>query len=131
MRKAFSLILASLLVTVVGAAVLAQTHNNMTEKKATDEVTLSSDVLVGTHLLKAGRYEISCDAKVIKFSSLTSVPGSLADYRTKVLEVPCQGQELPAKRQHTELSMPTNKAGVRYLEKLYLRGSNIEHVFPN
>lgn len=132
MRKSFALVLAVLLFGVVGAAVLAQTHNNMTEKKVSDEITLSSDTRVGTHLLKAGRYRVQCDTKTIRFSLITTDIGQGGfSSMTKVLETPCQGKELPAKRERTELSLPKGTDGVTVLEKLYLRGSNIEHVFPN
>lgn len=127
MRKSLSLVLGVLL---VGAVVLAQTHNNMTEKKASDEFTLTSDTMVGTHLLKAGDYNVVCDTKTIKFSLITVRTGR-DSYLTKVLEVPCQGKELPDRRERTELVIPQNKNGVPVLEKLYLRGSNVEHVFPN
>ena len=123
--SSISLALAFLL---AGAVVLAQTHNNSVEKKASDEYTFQSDVRIGSHLLKAGRYEMSCDKMHISFSLITVRAGDRTV--TKVLEVPCQGKELPAKRQFTELSLPVAPDGVAVLEKLYLRGSNVEHVFP-
>lgn len=131
MRKSLSLVIGLLL---VGAVVFAQTvtHDNMKEKKASDEVTFSTDVKVGTALLKAGRYKIVCDSKTIKFSLLTADPGpGNFIYEKKVLEVPCQGKQLDARRENTSLTMPVGKDGVAVLEKLYLKGSNIEHVFPN
>jgi hypothetical protein len=109
---------------------MAQTHSNMIEKKVTDEFTIPSDIMVGTHLLKAGDYRVSCDTKKISFSLIT-VRSGRDSYLTKVLEVECQGKELPARRENTELVMPPNKEGIPVLEKLYLRGSNVEHVFPN
>jgi hypothetical protein len=127
MRKSLALVLGVLL---VGAVVMAQTHNNMTEKKVTDEFTIPSDIKVGTHLLKAGDYRVSCDTKTITFSLIT-VRSGRDSYLTKVLEVPCEGKELSARRENTELVIPPNKEGVPVLQKLYLRGSNIEHVFPN
>jgi hypothetical protein len=127
MRKSLALVVGVLL---VGAVVMAQTHNNMTEKKVMDEITIPSDVKVGNHLLKAGDYRVTCDTKVITFSLITVRTGR-DSYLTKVLEVPCQGKELSARRENTELVIPPNKEGVPVLEKLYVRGSNIEHVFPN
>ena len=129
MRKSLSLVLAVLL---VGAVVLAQTHNNTTEKKASAEVTFTSDVMVGTHLLKAGRYQIACDTKTVKFSliSTDAREGGFISMK-KVLEVPCDGKQLEARHVHTEMSLPPNKDGVPVLQKLYLDGSNVEHIFPN
>jgi hypothetical protein len=129
MRKSFMVILASLLISVSGTAVLAQSHDNMKEKKAYDELSLSSDVLVSGHLLKAGRYRIECDRQTIKFYKVVEGEGVYVT-RTKVLELPCQGKELQANSKATELTIPANKDGVKVLEKLLLRGSNVEHVFP-
>lgn len=128
MRRSFTFILAALIAGVVGAAgLVAQSHNN--EKKATDEVRFSRDIRVGDTVLKPGRYEVSCDTKTIKFSRIDVGPGVYTTV-TKVLEMPCQGKELEAKRERTELAMPVGTDGVQVLEKLYLRGSNVEHVFP-
>ena len=129
MRKSFLVILASVLISFAGTAALAQSHDNMKEKKVSDEITLSSDLLVSGHLLKAGRYRIECDRATIKFYVVEEGPGVYVT-QTKVLEVPCKGAELAEKRTTTQLSMPVNKDGVKVLEKLLLRGSNIEHVFP-
>ena len=131
MRKSFFVILAGLLFSFVATAALAQSHDNMKEKKASDELTISSDVLVGGHLLKAGRYWIECDRETIKFYRVAEAgEGNLSVTRTKVLEMPCKGAELAEKRKATQLTMPPNKDGVKVLEKLLLRGSNVEHVFP-
>ncbi len=129
MRKSISLVLAVVLFGVV--VVLAQTHSNTTEKKASAEVTFTSDVMVGTHLLKAGRYQIACDTKTVKFSLITTDVG-MGQFTSmkKVLEVPCEGNALTERHVHTEMSMPANKAGVPVLQKLLLDGSNVEHVFP-
>jgi hypothetical protein len=127
MRKSLALVVGVLL---VGAVVMAQTHNNMTEKKVMDEITIPVDVKVGNHLLKAGDYRVTCDTKVITFALITVRTGR-DSYLTKVLELPCEGKELAARRENTELVIPANKDGVPVLEKLYLRGSNLEHVFPN
>jgi hypothetical protein len=128
-QSAFSFALAVLLTCAVGAVVLAQTHNNMTEKKATDEITFGADTKIGTHLLKAGRYEVSCNRELIKFSLITTRAGNTT--LTKVLEVPCQGKELADKRETSQISVPKGPDGVPVLRTLLLRGSNIEHVFPN
>jgi hypothetical protein len=129
MRKSFSLILA---VLFVGTVVLAQTtHNNTTEKKASDQITLKADTKVGNTVLKAGRYKIACDTKTVTFWLVTTDVG-MGEFTStkKVLEMPCDGKELTERSPHTELTVP-EKAGVVVLEKLTLRGGNVEHVFPN
>lgn len=132
MRKSpVSLVSVVLAVLLAGAVVLAQTHSNTVEKKASDDVRFSKDIMVGTQLLKAGHYQVSCDTKTIKFSKIEVTPGTSFTTATKVLEVPCQGKEVAERHKHTEFSLPVNKDGVAVLEKLNLRGSNIEHVFPN
>ena len=130
MRRSFPFLVALLIVGVVSVAVLAQTHSNTTEKKASDEITFNTDTLVGSHLLKAGRYLVQCDRMTITFSHITNDVGQgHFKFATKVLEMPCLGKELPAKAERTQLSVPENKDGVTVLEKLVLRGSNVEHVF--
>ena len=129
MRKVIAFVLSFLVVGWIGTTLFAQSHDNMKEKKATDELTLSSDVLVAGHLLKAGKYRIECDRDKIKFFKVVEGDGVYVT-ATKVLELPCSGKELDAKRTATEMFLPLNKDGVKVLEKLYLRGSNIEHVFP-
>jgi hypothetical protein len=127
MRKSLSLVLGLMLISAVLAA---QTHNNAAEKKASDEVTFKTDVRIGSQVLKAGRYEIACDRNTIKFSLVEVGPGIFTT-RTKKLEVPCQGKELTEKMAHTEMSLPVGPDGIPVLAKLLLKGSNVEHVFPN
>jgi hypothetical protein len=129
MRKVIAFVLSFLLVGAIGTTLFAQSHDNMKEKKASDELTISSDFLVGGHLLKAGRYRIECDRTTIKFYKVVEGEGVYVT-STKVLELPCQGTEMAQVRTSTQLTMPANKDGVKVLEKLLLRGSNIEHVFP-
>lgn len=118
MRKAFFLALSFLLTT---GLVLAQTHSNTTERKAKDQITLVTDTRVGTTMLKAGDYEVSCDREKITFLRLSD--------RKTVLVVPCKGRELAVKQANTEVHTALDKDGVRYLDKLLIGGSNIEHTF--
>jgi len=132
MRRSFSLLVVALIVSVVSVTLLAQAHSNTIEKKASGEISLNADTLVGSQLLKAGRYLVQCDRMTIVFSLLTTDVGQgRFQSATKVLEVPCLGKELPAKADRTELSLPENKDGVPVLAKLVLRGSNVEHSFQH
>ena len=132
MRKALLVILA--LVGVVGVAGIAaaQDHNNMTEKKVSDQITFSTDVRVGTQLIKAGEYLVTCDTKTVKFTRLEQTyegPGHWQKASDKPFEFVCKGKELPTKSERTELDMPPGSDGVPVLAKMYIRGSNIEHTF--
>lgn len=138
MKKVF--LLAAGFVSVVGV-LAAQDHNNMTEKKAKDVIVLSSDVKVGTHMLTAGEYRVVCDTRKVTFTRLVAAKDQEringVDPITrlqliganKALEVECKGRELGEARKDTQVETVVGADGVRYLDKLYLRGSTVEHVF--
>lgn len=139
MRKSITVALGVLL---AGSFVFAQSHDNVTEKSAKDVVTFTSDIRVGTVVLIAGEYKIACDTKTITFTRLIAGskdqeqkdlldPMSRAQQvsNTKALEVPCKGAHLSEKVKTTVAEVAVDKNGVKYLDKLLLRGSNVEHVF--
>lgn len=139
MRKFMMVVLGVLL---TGGPAFAQSHSNMTENTAKDIVTFTSDVRVGTVLLIAGEYKVACDKNTITFTRLIAGskdqeqkdlldPMSRAQQvsNTKALEVPCKGVQLKEKVKTTVAQIGVDKDGVKYLEKLLLRGSNVEHVF--
>ena len=126
---------------VAGGLVLAQDHNNSTERPAKDDVVFRTDVRVGTTMLTAGEYRVMCDTKTITFTRLVSAKDQeekdLLDPltrvqvlgNTKALEVPCRGKELKEKAAQSSWSIATDKDGVKYLDTLCLKGSTIEHTF--
>ena len=118
MRKLLALVLGAAFVTVVLAA---QTHDNQTEKTAKDSITLTDNLKVGSTVLGPGEYRVVCDTKTVTFTRKSD--------NVKALEVPCKGTELSAKSETTILHTSLDRAGVRVLDKLYLRGSNVEHTF--
>jgi len=118
MRKFLFLVLGVLL---VAANLIAQDHSNVTEKTVKDQITLVSDVRVGVTVLKAGEYRVVCDTVKISFTRV-------GDNKAAVV-VPCKGQELRQPTRATEVHTAVDQSGVRFLEKLLLRGSNIEHTF--
>lgn len=138
MRKPLLVTLGLLL--AIGTLV-AQTHDNMTEKKVGDVVLFTTDVRVGATVLKAGEYRVACDTKKVTFTrqalakdqewinTLDPVERLAVQKSEKALEVPCLGRDVGAKAEHTVIQLGPEKDGVRTLDKLYLRGSNIEHVF--
>jgi len=123
------------------AGTLVAQHDNMTEKKVSDVVFFSTDVRVGDGVLKAGEYRVACDTKKVTFtlqmlakdregiSTLDPVERQAVLKSQKALEVPCLGRDLGAKADHTIIELGALRDGVRPLDKLYLRGSSIEHVF--
>lgn len=128
MRKPIAFALSLLFVAVTGVILFARTHDNAAEKKASDELSISSDITVNGTVLKAGRYQISCDTKTVRFSIVTEGPGTFVTVK-KVLEVPCEGDLLPEKSKSTVLSLPL-KDGVKVLDRLHIRGSNVVHTIP-
>lgn len=116
--KKLALAAALLLATL---PVVAQDHA-VSHKKISDEITISNDVKVDGNVLKAGRYRIECDHVRIVFVSLAN---------GKKTDVPCNGPEMAAKKDVTELYMNTAPDGTLTLTKMYLRGSKLEHVFAN
>ncbi len=116
MRNAFLLGLA---VVLTAAVVLAQDHKNTNEKTVKETITLAADTMVGTTLLKAGDYRVTCDRETISFRN---------NGGKTVLQTKCKGAELSAPSDHVELHT-TNQNGVLVLTKLVLTGSNVEHEF--
>ena len=118
MRKSLWTIMS--LVALSGVLV-AQGHNNATEKKITDMVIVVSDVKVGGDLLKAGEYRVVCDTMRISFIRMSD--GKV------ILDKPCKGKELQRDAETTVMLTDLDRYGARYVQKLLLRGSNVEHVF--
>ena len=119
MKDLFATVL--ILALASGVTLLAQEHNNATERKASDEIQTTMPVKIGTHMLEPGRYRIACDRKEVTFTRVSN--------DEKVLSVPCKGKEMPQKAANTEVHTSLDKDGVRVVDKLLIRGSNVEHVF--
>lgn len=129
MRQSLALAVGLLLTT---GLLLAQDHGNQIEKIAKADVTFTSDIRVGTQMLKAGDYKVVCDTKMVTFTRIDHASAgdtSGRDTNVKVLEVPCKGKELKAPAASTLVQTNVDKSGVRYVETLLLKGSNVEHVF--
>ena len=138
MKKGF--LLAAGFISAV-AVLTAQDHNNLNEKTAKDVIVFSSNVKVGTTTLAAGEYRVVCDTRKVSFTRLVAAKDqefiNSLDPLTrqnvisgnKALEVECKGRELGAPSKDTQVETKVGPDGVRYLDKLYLRGSTVEHVF--
>ena len=116
MRRSLVLLMGMLL---TGGALIAQSHDNMREKTAKDTIVFATDVQVGQARLAAGEYRVVCDRTQMVFTQTKS---------KEKFTFECQGKELPNARRTTEVHV-ANKDGRTWLQKLYLRGSNVEHVF--
>lgn len=112
------LAIATVTLALVLLPLIAQDHHNDGEKKASDEITLSSKVKVGSQILEPGKYVIACDRKELSF---TRTDG-------KKFAMPCSGKDMGKKSDSTELSTAVDKDGLRVATRLLLRGSNVDHV---
>ena len=138
MRQSILVAIGLVLGTGVAAA---QTHHGINEIPVKETMVFATDVKVGATLVKAGEYRIECNGETMKFylmvaakdaefvANMTPVERSIAvGNGKKVLEVPCKGRALSEPRKTTE-AMLLEKNGVFTLDVLYLKGSNVEHVF--
>ena len=107
-------------VMLATGVLLAQGHDNLGELIARDKIVLA-EMRVGDHVLAAGEYEVVCDREQISF---TRTSGDKTTVR-----VPCKGRLLNTVRNTSEVHVSTSPGGMRTLDKLLLRGSNVEHVF--
>lgn len=112
------------------AVVVAQDHNNQAEKKLKSDIKFAVDTTVGQQVLKAGSYRVACDRENITFT-LTADGGTWSNSsapKGEVAKFRCKGKELAAPSARTEV-LTVNKNGVQVLDKLLLKGSNVEHTF--
>lgn len=117
MRKFLLVVVALGLVSVVVAA----QHSNATEHPVKSDLTVTSDMMVGTTMLKAGEYKLVCDREIISFAEHAT--GKV------VLKVECKGKELSEASKETKLYVSTDPSGKKKVDKLLVKGSHIEHVF--
>jgi hypothetical protein len=66
-------------------------------------------------------YRISCDRETVTFTRIS-------DHK-KMIETKCKGKDLDKKADETIALTNIDRTGVRYLDKLKLRGSTVEHTF--
>ena len=121
MQKSLYVVLGLLLAAAVG---LAQEHNNGTEKTVRATMMLGHDVRFGDQLLPAGEYKVTCDRETIIFSQSTN-----RDREAQTFKFPCKGNELAAPSDKTEVDTTTDASGSQVVQRLLLKGSNVEHVF--
>ncbi len=113
------LAIATVTLALVLVPLVAQDHHNDAEKKASDEITLSSKVKIAGQVLEPGKYTISCDRKALNFTRTSN---------GKKFTMPCTGKDMGKKSDSTELATTVDKDGLRVATRLLLRGSNVDHV---
>ena len=118
MKKMWVVLIALALCT---GTLAAQAVGHEREKKANDEISISQAITIGGQTLAPGKYKVSCDEKEVTFTRVSN--------NEKVLTLPCKGKEMVKKSENTEVHSSLNPAGVRVVDKLLIRGSNVEHVF--
>lgn len=104
-----------------GVVLAAQTHMNTEERVAKDSLTLTSNLKVGPTVIGPGEYTVQCDTKRITFTRKSD--------KVKAADLPCEGKLMSEKADHSVLHTSTDRNGQRALDRLYLRGSNVEHTF--
>jgi hypothetical protein len=110
----------AVMILLAALPLIAQTHPIAHVKKVSDEITLSKDTRVGSVVLAAGRYRIDCDHSTLSFTNEST--GNKVD-------MPCLGKEMDQKAENTELYLVMDSDGGSRLQKMYLRGSTVEHFF--
>lgn len=102
-------------------AVQIGSHLNAMEPVVNAELQVPTDVILGTCMLKAGTYVIACDRENVTFT----VKSTDELYVT----LPCKGKIMKDKATETRADYVKQPSGYMVLERLYLKGSNVEHVF--
>lgn len=118
MRKLLSI--AAVLIAA-SAVASAQRHLNGYEIPVKGTLTVTSNVVLGSHVLRKGDYAYRCDRHYLTFANAAT--------GKTVLQVPCEGRELHEPVGVTAMHVRTDPYGTKVVTKLLLKGSNIEHVF--
>lgn len=129
MRK-FGLFVALL---CAGALFATQAPLAAKAKTAKGEVSISSDLKVGSAVLKPGDYQVVSDGTTITFKHLQrSVDdgAQLVDKKFKPVSVPCSTKTLDKKSQSTELDTDT-AGGTAVLKGLTIQGSDMSYSVTN
>ena len=114
-------LLAVLITFALSLTLVAQPPGHDKESKASDEITISTPVSIGGQTLAPGKYKVACNGNEVTFTRVSD--------NEKVLTLPCKGKDLGKKADNTEIHTSLNPAGNRVIDKLLIRGSNVEHVF--
>jgi hypothetical protein len=117
-----------------GAMLCTQASVTAKAKEYKDHVTLSSDLKVGSTVLKPGDYQVTSDGSTITFKELVrSVDDSAqrVNSKFKAVSVPCQTKSLPTKSENTQLDTTADPSGGTVLRGLTIRGSDVAFTVAN
>lgn len=112
------------LLTALAAIVAADqsiTHKNALEPVVKVELVVPTDVVVGVCLLKAGTYIVMCDKEVVSFT--------LKSTGERMLTASCNGPVMKERAKETRAVYETQPSGYIVMDRLYLKGNNVEHIF--
>lgn len=98
-----------------------ESHVNALEPATKTELILPTDAIAGNCLLKAGTYIVRCDRETVYFV-LKSSGETMAT-------LACRGPIMKEKSKDTRAVFVKQPSGYMALEKLYMKGNNVEHVF--
>lgn len=116
MRQALSVIFGVLLAVTLAA----QDHDNKVERKVVADISVGDALRAGDITILPGDYLVVCDRTKVVFTRKAD---------GKRFELPCKGNMMEKKAGATKMLTNVDKDGVRYIDKLLLAGSNVEHVF--
>jgi hypothetical protein len=131
MRKLGTVVMG--LLCAVGLLTM-QTSVSAKAKTVKDQITIASDLKVGSTVLKAGSYEVKADGTQITFQQLMrSVDDSaqVVDKHAKPVTVPCQTKPLAKKSPATSLDTQADAAGATVLRGIEIRGSGVAFTVTN
>lgn len=107
--------------TVVAGFQGGAMHVNALEPVTKSELKIPTDVIAGSRILKAGVYIVTCDREVVTFT-LKATNETMASFE-------CRGPMMKDKSKDTRAEYVPQPSGYIALEKLYLKGNNVEHMF--
>ncbi len=119
---------------VCAGALVTQAPVSARAQTVEDLVALTTDLKVGTTVLKPGDYQVAVDGTTITFTHLhlsvdNSVP--VKDSKFKPVSVPCQTKALPNKSEDTQLDTAADPSGGTVLKGVLIRGSEVEFTVTN
>lgn len=119
-RRLFILTLLLAVAVPMGAAQIG-THKNAVEPITVTELNVPTQVVVGSCMLPAGLYLVKCDREMVSFT--------LKKTGEKMVEITCKGPQMTKPAKETRAVYVDQPSGYVVMEKLYLKGNNVEHIF--
>ncbi|GAB4108469.1 MAG: hypothetical protein Kow001_05880 [Acidobacteriota bacterium] len=100
-------------------------------------ISLNSETSLGNEVLEPGEYKVYCEhsesGHQVVFIRMQEVQPIFprAGHRgtSDIHKASCRMVELPSQAQRTAVYTATEAGGRRYVQKVVIRGENVEHVF--